>query len=451
MRAHLAAAARASQSSFTDIRFERRRGAAILHRGAELVYATSTDRALGVVRCYNPGHGWGIASFRTLDELRAALRNAGESSLALRDPESIPLPPVPARELEIGCPAGRDPALVPLPSKVELVATVSRAMRGPDRRVVSTRTHYEDALHETIVVTSDGVSLYESRPDISLSAVAIAEEAGTAERATGSIASAGQWHELEEWCRSAGQIGERAVMQLHAPPVRAGRYPVVLDPAAAGTLAHRAVGHLCEADADGAGPLPLGARLGSELVTIGDDGSAIGRRGTAAFDHEGVAPVPTILVQHGVVVGHVHTRMSAARAGTGSTGTARGREGEPPRARLSNTYVASGKGDLAGLLNGIALGVYIADPVSATLDDSRAGLRAGLARMIRHGELAEPVKGAVLGADPLALFGLVDGVAADFSWGNSAAWCDRGPAGRLQVSTGAPHMRLVEAAIGGLA
>jgi TldD protein len=451
VRAHLAAAARASQSSFTEIRFERRRGTAILQRGSEMVYAADTESAGGVVRCYNPGCGWGVASFRTLDDLRGALRNASESSLVLRGHRAQPLPPVPAREMDLDCPAARDPSRVPLTRKIELASLVSRTMRGPDRRVVSTRTHYQDALHETIVVTSEGLSLRESRPQFSLAAIAVAEEAGTVERAAGSIASAGHWNELEEWSRTAWQLGERAVMQLHAPPVRAGRYPVVLDPAAAGLLAHRAVGHLCEADADGPGPLPFGARLGGELVTIGDDGSAIGRRGTAAFDHEGMRPVPTILVQHGVVVGHVHTRMSAARAGTGPTGTARGGEREPPRARLSNTYVASGRGDLADLLNGISVGVYVADPVGATLDDSRTGLRAGLARMIRNGELAEPVKGVVLEADPLALLGLVDRVAGDFSWSTAALSCDRGSAGTLPVSTGAPHVRLIETTVGELA
>ena len=140
---------------------------------------------------------------------------------------------------------------------------------------------------------------------------------------------------LEEWSRSAYLIGERAVLQLHAPPVRAGRYPVVLDPAAAGLLAHRAVGHLCEADAGGAGPLPLGTRMGGESVTIGDDGTALGRRGTLAFDHEGMTPVPTMLVQHGVVVGHVHTRMTAARAGAGADGLCPGWTGRTaPRPAL---------------------------------------------------------------------------------------------------------------------
>jgi predicted Zn-dependent protease len=223
VRAHLAAAARASQSAFTEIRYEQRQGTDILQRGSEMVYATSPRSAGGVVRCYNPGRGWGVATFRTLDDLGGALRNAGEASLALRVAEAGPLPPMPARELDLECPAGRDPSGISLQDKIALAAMVGRTARGPDRRVVSTRARYQDSLVETIVVTSEGLSLREVRPELSLSALAVAEESGTTERAVGSIASAGHWTELEQWSRSASLIGERAVLQLHASPVRAGR------------------------------------------------------------------------------------------------------------------------------------------------------------------------------------------------------------------------------------
>ena len=251
---------------------------------------------------------------------------------------------------------------------------------------------------------------------------------------------------LEEWSRTAYLIGERAVLQLHARRfARAATRWCSIPPA--GLLAHRAVGHLCEADSGGAGPLRLGTRMGGEAVTIGEDGTALGRRGTLAFDHEGMTPVPTLLVQHGVVVGHIHTRMTAARAGAGPTGSARGGPGKPPRARLSNTYVQSGRGDLADLLGEITLGVYAADPVGASLDDSRAGLRAGHARMIRQGELAEPVKGVSLGADPMALLGLVDRVAAVFVE-HDRVLLRPGARWQLPVGIGAPHVRLIEVAIG---
>ena len=68
--------------------------------------------------------------------------------------------------------------------------------------------------------------------------------------------------------------------------------------------------------------------------------------------------------------------------------------------------------------------------------------------MIRQGELAEPVKGVSIAADPMALLGLIDRVAADFLWSTAAASCDRGGAGRLPVGTGAPHVRLIDVAIG---
>lgn len=447
MRAHLAAVARASSAAFTEIRFEHRRGTAILQRGSEVVFTAAPESAGGLVRCHTPGFGWGVATFRSLDGLGAAISQALEGSLAFRGRDTSPLPPVPARELEVDCPAERDPSRVPLGEKIELAAMVTRTIRGTDRRVAGTRVRYDDCLVETIVVTSEGISLREVRPELSLAALAVAEEGGTVERATGSIASAGQWTDLEAWSRTAYGIGERAVLQLRAAPVRAGRYAVVLDPQAAGFLAHRAVGHLCEADADGAGPLASGTRLGSEIVTIGDDGTAFGRRGTAAFDHEGMAPVPTILVQHGVVVGHVHSRVTAARAGTRPTGNARGSGLEPPRARLSNTYIASGRVAFADLLADVPLGVYLSDPVGVSLDDGTAGVRAGHARMIRRGELAEPVKGVTLEADPLVLLGLVDRVADDFVWDVSASCCDRRAAGRLPVSTGAPHVRLIDAPV----
>ena len=122
-------------------------------------------------------------------------------------------------------------------------------------------------------------------------------------------------------------------------------------------------------------------------MTIGDDGTAFGRRGTLAFDHEGTAPVPTILVQHGVVVGHVHSRITAARAGTGADRSRpRRRSRAPARARLGNTYVASGQGELADLLADDSRSACTSPIRWACRSTIPApGIRAGLARMIRQG------------------------------------------------------------------
>ena len=103
----------------------------------------------------------------------------------------------------------------------------------------------------------------------------------------------------------------------------------MLDPRLAGVVAHETVGHLCEADTQLEDPVAAalaapGRQLGSDLLTIGDDGSVGGLRGTLPFDDEGTPPSNTLLVQHGVVVdGCTHAKRPRVSAS--------GRPGMPGR------------------------------------------------------------------------------------------------------------------------
>ncbi len=450
MRAAFAAAINRSPAAFTDIRFERRRGTRIVRRGRDVESVAERRREGGVVRCFTPGRGWGVAGFGTLDALAPALRQAHELSLALRGGPREGPAPVPARKFELDCPAGRDPNAIARERKLRLTELAAERVLATDRRLADARVYYEDCLVETVVATSDGLDVVERRPEIALALLAVAEEGGTIERGLDSFSNPGDWDEIESWAGAAAGTAQRAIGLLHAAPVRAGRCPVVLDPRSTGLLLHRTIGHLCQADADGGSPAPLrlGTRVGPDLIDIGDDGTVEGLRGTRAFDHEGLASRKTLLVQHGVVVSHLHTRSSAAAAGVAPTGSARGAPGEAPRARLSNTFLANGSGELDELIQGVALGVYLAEPVGAAFDGSRLVLRAGAGRMIRGGELAEPIKGGSVAGDPLALLGAVDRVGGDFQWDRSAAWCAHGRRGPVAIGTGAPHVRLVEAPVG---
>jgi TldD protein len=449
VRAELAAAASSSPAAYTDIRFERRRGVAILRRGRELEALTEQVTGGGVVRCLAAGGGWGSSSFESLDQLPAAIRLAHEYALQASRRDPPPFPALPGRELEIQCLAQADPVAVSLARKLDLTDLVASSLLDADRRIADVLVQYTDELVETVVATSEGSALSEHRPEFTLSVMAAADEAGTTERVVDSIA-ARSWSDLESGAATAPAIAERAVSLLHAVPLRGGRYPVVLAPRAAGLLVHRAVGHLCEADGDTdvRSPIPTGTRIGPDALTIGDDPTADGLRGTRAFDHEGLKPRKTILVQHGVVVGLVHTRSTAAVAGVAPTGSARGSGLGLPRARLSNTYVAAGPADPIDLFDGVSAGLLIEELAGVSLEQGGVALRAGFARMIRHGEATEPVKGVTLGGDALVLLGQLDLVGSDFEWDHSAAWCVRPGAGRVPVSTGAPHLRLLEVPVG---
>jgi TldD protein len=195
--------------------------------------------------------------------------------------------------------------------------------------------------------------------------------------------------------------------------------------------------------------LPIGSRVGPECLTVGDDPTAEGLRAGGAVDDEGTTARRTLLIQHGVVVGHLHSRETAVAAGQAPTGHARaGSLRGPPFPRASNSFLAQGQGTLEDLLGDIPQGIYLSDSLAAESSGDRLAFRAGSARMIRQGRLAEPVKGVLLSEALLSLLGRVEAVGGDFRWDTSAATCRDGAAGMVPVTTGAPHLRLVDVAVG---
>ncbi len=446
MRDLLRALVGRSPATFTDLRFERWWRSTAVIRGRRLEFSSVDEGETGIVRCLERGHGWGYAAFRDPATADGSVRAAHEFSLALPRRTPLVLAPLTPREVELPCPESRDPRRLRPDTGPHLGRRVAAALQAVDRRVVDVRVRWTAEVREVWVANSEGLLVGEARPALRLTALAVAEEDGTTERATDSLATSGSLADLERWVDGIGGLAERAVARLHAVPVRPGRYPVILGSRVAGVLAHSAIGHRCTADAGPSGPLPLGLRVGLEGLTLGDDPTAPGLQGTMAFDDEGAIPQNCVVVRNGVLVSHLHSRATAGAVGAVSTGHARTTGVGPAVPRLANTYLARGRGDLADLLRPIETGLYLAEPETA-IDERGISIRAGLARMIRRGELAEPVKGATLTGDPLGLLGQIESVAGDFAWDVSASRCD--VAGQaVPVTMGAPHVRLVEADVG---
>jgi TldD protein len=220
-------------------------------------------------------------------------------------------------------------------------------------------------------------------------------------------------------------------------------------------LIHTGVGHLSEADTLAARPdleglMRPGRRIGSDLLTIGDDGSAASLPGSLSFDDEGAPTQNTLLVQNGVLIGRLHTRETAARAGTRPTGNARaGSFRHVPEARLTNTYIANGRGTLEDLVRGIRDGLYCCDALGAESNLGRFSLRTGYVHRIRDGQIAELARPVVLAGELTQLLGRMDAVAGDFRWNQLASLCERSGSGRVPVCEGAPHVRIEGVLVGG--
>jgi TldD protein len=455
MKDRLLDALRGSRAEYTEIRLERSWVSTVAYRGARLEGANTSLDSGGFVRCLNRGHGWGVASFTAIDRLPAMVARAHELSLAVRLDDPIRLASVPVRQDDIRLNLDGDVRGIALEAKKRLLERLNGLMLGHDRRIVDTQAAYRDEVTEYWYANSDGTLLYEIRPEVTLSAVAIAREYGAIERALESIGLRRGWNAVQHQEEQFLTAARRAVELLTAPRVKAGRYPVVLDPKLAGVFVHEAFGHLSEADFVYENPearkmMTLGRRFGSEMLTIGDDGSATGLRGTLPYDDEGTPTQNTTLIQNGVLVGRLHSRETAARMNEPVTGNARALSfRHPPIVRMTNTYIASGRGTLDDLLSGIDLGVYACDALGGQTYLEDFSFTAGFGYMIRKGKLAEMVRDVTLAGNLFHTLDGIDGVAGDFRWNQMGGGCGKGFQVPLPVTEGAPHIRIRDVAIGG--
>ena len=453
MRARLEEALAAAAGAYVEIRLRRRWTTTVVYRRQRPEVAAESDLVGGVVRCLVPGSGWGAVAFTDIDRAPRAVQRARELSLELRPERVIDLAPIPIRQVEQADPLLDDPRVVPLDEKRKFLEHHTGRLLGADRRIVDSRTTLTDTVHETWLATSEGTWLHELKAEAALGALAVASEGGATERAVDSVALRGGWSAIKDHGALFPAVAERAVQRLHAEPVAPGRYSLILDPRSTGALVLQAVADHCRAAPRGheRDVFELGARVGPECLSIGDDPTAAGLRTSLALDDEGTPVANTLLVQHGVVVGHLHTRETAARDHTAATGHALAPALRAvPGARPTNTYLARGQTGLGQLVGDVTDGLYLSDVLMIGSEGRRVTLVPGFARMIRRGELAEAVKCPTITSDVFALFGRMEAVADDFVWDQSASQLHETHLPSRAVTTGAAHTRFVDIDVGAM-
>jgi PmbA protein len=220
--------------------------------------------------------------------------------------------------------------------------------------------------------------------------------------------------------RAAREAAARAVRLLGGRKPPSGRMPILLDPYATASLLGVLAGALsAEAVQKGRSLFAgkRGERVGSERVTLVDDGRRPGAPGTRPWDAEGTPTGRTVLLTAGVLDGYLHNAYTAAKDATHSTGNA-SRAGfkSPPGVAPTNLYLAPGPLSPQELLGRAGTGFYCqqvlgvhsgANPISGDISVGAAGL------LVRDGAFAEPVREATIaGTIPGMLAGLVE-VGAD--------------------------------------
>ncbi len=230
--------------------------------------------------------------------------------------------------------------------------------------------------------------------------------------------------------------------------------PVVVCSSAGGTLIHEAIGHSLEADAvlEGSSPAytgKLGRVVANEKLTVFDNPTVSGARGSFYFDDEGIPSEATKLIENGVLKDFLYDRLSARRADRSSNGHGR-RESyrHRPIPRMSNTYVAQGTDDPRKIImefkNGFLVTKMGGGQVNPANGDFVFEVEEGYIVKDGHKTL---VRGAtLLGNGPELLF-QIDQIGTDHGW--AIGTCGKEGQG-VPVSDALPTVHIKKMIIGGV-
>jgi len=350
------------------------------------------------------------------------------------------------RALSMGRSAPFDaPDAVSLLEKAALVQAAAEAALSLDACVSRVEVAYQDRMRRALIATSEGAlravvsMLFGLRVEVVL-AVGSDTVRGCAE--TGGAGGFGQAfaYPPEAVARAAVEQARRLV---DARPLRPGTMPVVLAGGWGGVWLHEAVGHLLEADTLSSGEAPFAGRrdevVASPAVTLYDDATLPGGRGTQAFDDEGTPAARTTLIEDGVLRHYLTDGRTAHQLGLPRTGNARRQDyRHPPLPRMTNLLLAAGNAAPGDLIAGVADGLYVAAVGRGRVaPDGRFAFDVLEGYRIEHGRCTTPVTGLrIVGRGPEVL-GNVVGIGRDLQVETARGLCEK--AGQVvPVSLGMP-------------
>ena len=342
--------------------------------------------------------------------------------------------------------------------KIGLLKHVDAEARAADPRVTQVMCSLAGAREVVLVLTADGELVTDVRPLVRMNVQVLVEQGGRRESgSSGGGGRSGYLYFTEE--DRAGAYAREAVRQalvnLEAVDAPAGTMKVVLGPGWPGVLLHEAIGHGLEGDFNRKGTSAFAGRMGERVaapgITIVDDGTLPGRRGSLNVDDEGTVTQQTVLIEDGYLRGYMQDRLNGRLSGTRSTGNGR-RESYAhlPMPRMTNTYMLAGGHDPAEIIASVDRGLYAVNFGGGQVDitSGKFVFSASEAYLIEDGRVTRPVKGATLIGNGPDVLTRVSMVGNDLELDTGVGTCGKEGQG-VPVGVGQPTLRIDGMTVGG--
>jgi TldD protein len=404
------------------------------------------------------GEATGYAHASELSE--AAIRRAGQTVRAVTQGYSGVVAPPPART-NIKLYSDIDPLhSAAFETKIKLLEEMNAYARAKDPRVRQVSCSLSGEWQTVEIVRPGGEIYRDIRPLVRIGVSVVAEQNGRQE--SGSFGGGGRsgydtYLDPIYWQNAIDEALRQALVNLESIPAPAGETTVVLGPGWPGILLHEAVGHGLEGDFNrkktSAFAGLLGERVASPGVTVVDDGTIGGRRGSLSIDDEGTPTSRTVLIEDGILKGYMQDRQNARLMGVAPTGNGR-RESfaHSIMPRMTNTYMLAGDKAPEEILASVKKGIYAVNFGGGQVDitSGKFVFSCTEAYLVENGKVGAPIKGATLiGNGPEAMT-RVSMIGNDMKLDSGIGTCGKNGQS-VPVGVGQPTLRMDGLTVGGTA
>lgn len=428
--------------------------------------ALSRDDGVLRVASYNVHSGFGLravagelTAFSHAGEIsEAALRRAGDTVVQITNgyEGTLAMAPTPANHMLYA----QDNPLSSLgfAQKVELLEAIDTYARGLSPLVKQVSVSMTGSWQVVEIIRPDGARMADVRPLVRMDISLTLEKGGRIESGHEGWGGRGDYSLFSAphiWQAAAKEALRQAEVALESRPAPAGEMDVVLGAGWPGIMLHEAVGHGLEGDFHRKEASVftgmLGKKVASEHVTVVDDGTLEGRRGSINIDDEGTKSARNVLIENGVLVGLMQDRLNARLMGMQPTGNGR-RESyaHKPMPRMTNTIMLGGPHDPQEIIKSVKRGIYATQFGGGQVDitSGQFVFAATEAYLIENGKIGAPIKGATLigkGADALTKVMMVGN---DMALDNGVGTCGKDGQG-VPVGVGQPTLSMRGITVGG--
>jgi TldD protein len=342
--------------------------------------------------------------------------------------------------------------------KIALLAEIDAFTRERDPRVKQVNVTLAGERRMIEILRADGKLVRDVRPLSRINVSVTLEKDGRREggySGAGGRAGFETWIAPERWKEQVDEAIRQASVNLDAIACPAGEMDVVLGPGWNGVLLHEAVGHGLEGDFTRKGISAFSGRIGERVaspgVTVFDDGTIYGRRGSLSVDDEGTPTDRTILIEDGILVGYMHDRLSARLTGQKATGNGRRQSfAHMPMVRMTNTGMMGGDTPIGEMIASMKRGLYCANFGGGQVDitNGKFVFQCTEAYLVEDGKVTTPVKGATLIGDGPSALTRVSMIGDDFCFDNGVGVCGKNGQS-VPVGVGQPSLKITGLTVGG--